>query len=360
MLSKYQSFLDQKILSPDPAQRGLAARLDKLQQEIHQWQKSERGFFFKKQRDTTPQGLYVHGGVGQGKTMLMDLFFETLDTPRKTRMHFHHFMRDIHRALHQFRKKKTKDPLLAAAEKIVPKHSVLCFDEFQVHDIADAMILERLFRRLWENNVVIVATSNIPPSELYKDGLKRDNFLPFITLLDTHINSYVMAAKQDYRLGRLQALHTVYFTPLGPESEAFLAESFTRLTSGVTVKKQKITISGRHITLDKTASGVAWTDFNHLCKKALAAADYIELARSFHSLLLADIPLLTPEDHNETLRFIHLIDALYEHHVKLICTAAAPANQLCTKGRLATRFERTVSRLEEMTSQEYLHLAHVG
>ena len=305
------------------------------------------------------QGLYLYGDVGRGKSMLMDRYFDSAAITPKRRVHFHAFMLEVHRRIHALREqyKKTKkeaDFLPRVAKAVAAEAKLLCFDEFQVKDIADAMILSRFFTLLFAEGVTVIATSNRPPEDLYKDGLKRENFLPFIDLLKQKLIIHQLAGGQDYRLKKLAGLKKTYITPLGKKADQFLADLFHALANGHAPEPQTLDVNGRDLTIARTYAHVAWCDFAELCACPLAAADYLTIAAHFDTLLLADIPLLTPERRNEATRFITLIDVLYEQKTHLICTAAAAPDALYAKGDNAFEFHRTVSRLMEMQSKEYL------
>jgi len=311
----------------------------------------------------TVKGIYIYGGVGRGKSMLMDLFYEQLALKQKRRVHFHAFMQEVHVSLYEWRKKHNedpdaKDPIEPLAQKICHKTKILCFDEFQVTDIADAMLLGRLFEAIIANGTTVIVTSNSHPDDLYKDGLQREAFLPFIEFIKQHVDIAELDAEKDYRLSHLKALSTVYFTPIGPESESFLEEAFLDLIHHAPAHKTILTVHNRTIELERTHGMVAYVSFDDLCKEALGAADYIEIASEFSTLLLSDIPKFTAEDRNEARRFTLLIDELYEHKVKLICSASTPPDQLYHKQ--TTENARTVSRLMEMQSIRYMQEAHVA
>ena len=310
------------------------------------------------------KNLYMYGDVGRGKSMLMDLFYDAVEEIPKRRVHFHAFMLDVHSRVHAWRQAhaediRRKDPVAQIARVLAADVRLLCFDEFQVTDITDAMILARLFTTLLEEEVVIVATSNRPPEDLYKDGLQRDLFLPFIDLLKTEFDVLELKSARDYRLMQLQALEKVYVSPLEAEADAFLEGTFAQLTNHAVPEPKTIALQGRALTLARTHGGVAWCTFAELCEQPLGAADYIEIAQEFHTLLLADIPVLTSEKRNEAKRFVTLVDELYEHKVKLICTAEASPEKLYVEGAGAFEFQRTVSRLMEMQSERYFGERHV-
>ena len=308
-----------------------------------------------------PLGLYLYGGVGRGKSMLMDLFFAHAPVTKKRRVHFHAFMQETHARIHAFRQANPKsgDPMPAIAKTIAAEVTLLCFDEMQVKDIADASILGRLFALLLDAGIVVVATSNRHPDDLYKGGLNRHRFLPFIEMMKQRHMLHELAAQKDYRLARLTAA-PVWFTPCGPKARAALDERFQSLTEGVAVAPAVLELKGRTLNVPRAAGGVARINFDALCVEALGAADYLALAAHFHSLVLDNIPLLQPQKKNEAVRFVTLIDALYEAKVKLIASADGLPQELYPQGDEAFEFERTVSRLMEMQSHDYLALAHIG
>ena len=341
-------------LEADAAQAAVVEKLQGLSAALAQ-EKGGRRLFRKKE---TPRGLYLHGEVGRGKSLLMDLFFDAAPVSAKRRVHFHAFMLEVHARLKTWREKHPgkNDQLSPIAEAIAEEAALLCFDEFQVSDIADAMILGRLFEKLFAAGVVVVATSNRPPDALYKNGLQRDRFLPFIVLLKKRMEIVPLAGKKDYRLASLRALQTVYFTPPGRKADRFLQESFARLTHDAKPESCALTLPGRNLTVPRMHGDVAWFTFSELCAQPLGAADYIEIAREFQTVLLADIPQMTKENRNEAKRFVTLVDVLYEHRAKLVCTAATPPAQLYPEGDGSFEFARTASRLMEMQSEEYLGL----
>ncbi|HUS24870.1 MAG TPA: cell division protein ZapE [Candidatus Binatia bacterium] len=299
------------------------------------------------------RGLYLWGGVGRGKTWLVDAFHETLPFSRKRRTHFHRFMLDVH----ERRRKHAheQDPIAGVARDLARELRVLCFDEFFVADIADAMILGRLMETLFAEGVTLVATSNIPPDRLYREGLQRDRFLPAIALLQQHCEVLHLDSPTDYRLRHLTAAE-IYHSPSDAQAEANLARWFEQLGGQGT--KGKLQVEGRAVTARRHAEGVAWFDFHELCETARSAADYIELARTHHTILLSRVPRLTPDREDAARRFITLVDEFYDRGVKLILAAEVPRERLYAGQRLTAEFQRTVSRLAEMQSQEYLAAPH--
>jgi cell division protein ZapE len=359
---QYNALVAQDIIQYEPAQitalHHLQTLLDNLNTTVKYEQKSPLHKLFRP-KPANYQSLYIYGNVGRGKSMLMDLFFEACPIRQKRRVHFHAFMLEVHAFIHQWRKQHNTDAISALAKHIRASELLLCFDEFHVSDIADAMILVRLFRRLFELGIVVVITSNCHPSELYHDGLQRDLFLPFVGLLQEKAKVVELVADQDYRLSHLHALKTTYYYPLDQHAKKFILQSYNELTNYAPMKPGSLEVLGRKVVLSAVHGNVALTSFDELCMHALGPADYLEIGNRFDVVILADIPKLTTEKCNEAKRFVTLIDALYEHKVKLICTAEVPAHELYTAGEGSFEFERTVSRLIDMQSENYLQIAHV-
>jgi len=307
------------------------------------------------------QGLYIFGEVGRGKSMLMDLFFAHAPVAKKRRIHFHELMREVHEQIHRWRKDgsaKESDPLPRLARSIASDAWLLCLDELQITDIADAMIVGRLFHCLLDDGVVVVITSNRPPRDLYKDGLQRDRFLPFIALIERRLDLLSLEAETDYRLGRKRGMQ-VYHWPSGQAADLALEMAFHRLTEGSSPMPNSFEVNGRQVRVPLAAAGVAWFSFSQLCGTALGPSDYLDLATRYHTLVLSDIPLLSPANKDEARRFVTLVDALYEHKVTLVCSAAAAPERLYPEGIGAFEFQRTVSRLMEMQSEDYVTREHV-
>jgi cell division protein ZapE len=366
---RYAALVDAGKIEPDPAQSELVRRLTALEQRLEEHRlaskSSSLGWLFGNRAKAGPplQGLYVYGEVGRGKTFLMDLFFESSGVQRKRRAHFHEFMADVHERVHVFRQESKNgegpDPIQRAAAAIAEESWLLCFDEFHVTDIADAMILGRLFTRLFELGVVMVATSNLAPGELYKDGLNRSLFLPFIALLQRQCEVVRLDARTDFRLEKLTGV-PCWYVPPDAKADAALDDAWRRLAGDDPGQPQQLRVKGHTVDVPKAAMGVARFGFSDLCAKPLAAADYLRIAHEFHTLIIDHIPVLDYDRRNEAKRFIILIDTLYDNSVKLLASAEAEPDRLylADEGYEAKEFKRTASRLTEMRSQSYLGLPH--
>ena len=362
VLRQYRERVDAGLLTNDPVQAEAAELLDDLARRLAN---PPKGGWFSKPEPV--RGLYLWGGVGRGKSMLMDLFFEDAAPKAKRRVHFHEFMAEIQDRLDTWRKMPEDDrkrspwsvkgagddPIPPVAKQVATEAQLLCFDEFQVTQIADAMILARLFDQLFSRGVTMVATSNRVPDDLYKDGINRPLFLPFIQHLKERCDIFHLASDRDYRLDRLIAA-PVWYSPLGPEADASLEEVWTRLTSGAHAQHVTLTVKGRKLEVSREAAGVAWFTFEELCARPLYSRDYLTIAANFHTIILQGIPQLGADKRNEAARFVALIDALYEAKIKLVASAAAEPETLYPEGDGAFEFERTVSRLHEMRSTDYL------
>ncbi|MEO9490276.1 MAG: cell division protein ZapE [Marinomonas sp.] len=364
ILARYDALIAGGELRADADQREAVEQLAALQTAL---EKDRKTGFFARLVGTeiqAPRGLYMWGGVGRGKSMLMDLFHETLNISAKRRVHFHAFMQEVHAALREERKKERGDPIPPVAAKLGRDLDCLAFDEMVVGNSADAMIMSRLFRALIvDEGVAVVTTSNRPPSDLYKDGLNREHFLPFIDLIEERLDVRPLNGPLDYRLDRLGDIDS-WHTPLGDAATAQVREAFFRLTDykpedAEHVPSGELDVGiGRKMHVPKLLKGVAVFSFKRLCKEARGAPDYLAIAREFHSVIIVGIPQMNKEMRNEAARFVTLIDALYEHRVKLFATAEAEPQQLYPSGDGAFEFERTVSRLMEMQSDEYMALGH--
>ena len=326
---------------------------EKLQTVISELRDSTRTGWFS--RPKPARGLYLWGGVGRGKSMLMDLFYAQAPVPAK-RVHFHEFLGDVQDKLNNARQRRdVSNPILPVAKQLASEVRLICFDEFQVTQIADAMILSGLFEELFKRGVTMVATSNRHPDELYKNGLNRQLFLPFIDLLKARCEVFELVAERDYRLERLTEAPVWY---VGPGSVAALDHTFDRLTLGAQPQSCVLTIKGRKLPVRREAAGVARFAFEELCAQPLWAEDYRSIAANFHTVLLEDIPILSRAQRNEAARFVALIDSLYEAKVKLVASAAAEPDELYVSGDGSFEFQRTISRLHEMRSTEYIALPH--
>ena len=361
LASQYSALVTDGQVKQDAAQLLAAQMLDTLLAALADWRPGGVLSKIGLRKQTTPTGLYLYGAVGRGKSMLMDMFFDLAPVAKKRRVHFHAFMQETHARIHGFRQAhpKSGDPMPEIAKALAGEVRLLCFDEFQVKDIADASILGRLFGLLLDAGIVMVATSNRHPDDLYKGGLNRQRFLPFIELMKTRLDIHELGSNTDYRLARLQA-KPVWFSPCGPAARRALDERFDSLTEGVLAAPLELDLKGRKLGVRHAAGGVARMGFDELCVEARGAADYLALAAHFHTLVLDNIPLLEPQKKNEAVRFVTLIDALYEAKVKLIASADGPPQKLYPSGDEAFEFERTVSRLMEMQSKQYLALPHTG
>jgi cell division protein ZapE len=367
LIERYEALVASGELRPDAEQASAARRLAVLQAELETRPASSNGLIgklFGKKPSQQPRGIYMWGGVGRGKSMLMDLFHETLKINEKRRIHFHAFMLEVHALLREERKKEAGDPIPPVATALARDLKVLAFDEMVVNNSADAMIMSRLFTSLIrDQGVTIVTTSNRAPSELYKDGLNREHFLPFIALIERELDVLTLNGPVDYRLERLAGMAT-WHVPLGDAATAQAREAFFRLTDyppedSAHVPSAELDVGGgRMLFVPKSLKGVAVFSFKRLCGEARGASDYLAIAQNYHSVILVGIPKLGPDQRNEAARFVTLIDALYEHKVKLIATAAAQPEDLYEKGDGRFEFDRTISRLMEMQSQDYLALGH--
>jgi cell division protein ZapE len=371
-LPAYRARLAAGELAHDSAQELAAERLQALWAKLRGYDpplKQENGgllsrFLRRKKVDEAgedrPNGLYLVGEVGRGKSMLMDVFFAAADLRRKKRIHFHRFMQDAHMRIHAWKRANpaTEDPIPPLADSIAGEAALLCFDEFQVNDIADAMILGRLFLALFERGVVVVATSNTAPDDLFKGQPGRDAFLPFIAMIKKRLDVLLMDGERDFRRMRLRGMPT-WYVPSDKRADMALDRAFAELTGNAAPRAAHLTVMGRTLVVPLAAEGVARFDFDALCGAALGAGDYLALATHYHTLVLDGIPRLSPDNFDMARRFIVLIDALYDHRVKLVASAAAMPDQLYQRGENARMFERTASRLEEMQSQDWIALPHL-
>jgi cell division protein ZapE len=351
----YEAELAKRGYRTDPAQLHAVEALDRCAAEWAEF-KEQRSNVFKKliNRPDIPRGVYMHGGVGRGKSFLMDCFFQAVPVVRKTRLHFHEFMREVHRELAEL--KGTPDPLDTLGERMAKRYRLICFDEFHVADITDAMILHRLLDALFDNGVGFVTTSNFKPDDLYPNGLHRDRILPAIALLNEKLEVISVDNGTDYRRRTMEQVR-LYHTPLGPQADAEMDEAFTRLAEAHN-EDPVLHIEHREIRARRKAGGVVWFDFRVLCGGPRSQNDYLEIATQFHTVLLSDVPRMSARNASEARRFTWLVDVLYDRRVKLILSAEVPPEALYTEGPLAHEFPRTVSRLNEMQSTEFLALEH--
>jgi cell division protein ZapE len=369
--ARYASLVAAREIERDRAQEAVIVRLARLNDRLATrrlaHKSSSLGWLFgrRERAGMDAKGLYIWGEVGRGKTMLMDLFFAACPVRRKRRAHFHAFMLDVHERLRGYRNKLKfgeiahGDPIILTADDLAEEAWVLCFDEFHITDIADAMILGRLFTRLFERNVIVVATSNVEPSDLYRDGLNRALFLPFIDLLNARMDVLRLEARTDFRLEKLIDM-PVWYVPAGDAASRALDDAWRRITGGQRARALDLTVKGHRLHVPCAALGAARFSFADLCEQPLGAVDYLRIAHDFHTLVIDRVPVLTYAQRNEAKRFIALIDSLYDAGVKLIASADAkpPDLYLGTEGYEANEFKRTASRLIEMGSTEYLSLPH--
>jgi cell division protein ZapE len=349
-IQDYHQAVARGALKADPLQENAARKLHKLARSLAGYRPFWRFLF------PTPRGLYIWGDVGRGKSMLMDLFFAAATFAPKRRIHFNAFMAETHARIHAERQRGGGDPLGPVAKMIASEARLLCFDEFQVSDVADALILGRLFERLFSLGVVIVATSNTAPERLYEGGLNRELFLPFIAILKQKLDIVELNGAVDYRLQGIAGMK-VYLTPLGRDTDAAMDAAWRDLTGGANGEAVTLTVFGRPLRVPRAKKGVARFSFGDLCVQPLAAPDYLAIARAFHTILIDHIPQMGADMRNEARRFTVLIDTLYDEGVKLICSAAVPPEELYKAGDDADAFRRTVSRLIEMQSKDYLERA---
>jgi cell division protein ZapE len=368
-LARYEALISAGAIEPDAAQRQVADAFADLEQRLWRYKPLRKqgllGRLFADKDDEPPRGLYVHGEVGRGKTMLMDLFFQESPVQHKRRAHFHEFMADVHERIYAFRQNIARgeipdgDVIALTAATIFDQAWLLCFDEFHVTDIADAMILGRLFTRLFELGTVVVATSNVAPDDLYKGGLNRALFVPFIAQISEHMEVLQLDARTDFRLEKLAGVK-MWLVPPDAAASAGLDKAWARMTGNAPCKPRDIAIKGRILHVPCSAQGVARFSFADLCEQPLAASDYLRLARDYHTIMIDRIPVMDYGERNAAKRFIALIDTLYDNGVKLMASAEADplSLYLATEGYEANEFKRTSSRLIEMGSQSYLARPH--
>jgi len=369
--SQYQALVSSGAIEPDAAQAEIADAFADLERRLAGYKPVRKqgllGRLFADKDEPPPRGLYIHGEVGRGKTMLMDLFFQTCPVAHKRRAHFHEFMAEVHERIYTYRHNIARgelgngngDVIALTANAIFDEAWLLCFDEFHVTDIADAMILGRLFAKLFELGTVVVATSNVAPEDLYKGGLNRALFLPFIAQISEHMDVMRLDARTDFRLEKLVGVK-MWLVPADRDADAALDQAWARMTGNAKCGPRDISIKGRILHVPCSADGVARFSFADLCEKPLAASDYLRLAHDYHTILVDRIPVMDYPDRNAAKRFIALIDTLYDNAVKLMASAEAdpPSLYVATEGHEANEFKRTASRLIEMSSESYLALPH--
>jgi cell division protein ZapE len=359
-IARYRALRQKGQLQPDPAQELVVEKLQTLYRALSDYRPETglRGWLTRfglteNGRAQAPMGLYLYGPVGRGKSMLMDLFFAAVPSPRKRRVHFHAFMLEVHDRIERERRAETAVPILKVTADIAREAALLCFDEFQIDDIADAMILGRLFTAIFDAGVVIVATSNLAPDRLYEHGLQRELFLPFLALLKQRLHVLELDGGRDWRLARLVG-RRVYHHPLDPAAHRALAAAFAELTDGAPGESMTLPVKGRSLLVPRAARSVAWFGFAELCERPLAAADYLAIAERFSAVIVEGIPRLDPTQRDPARRFNILIDTLYEARTLLIASAEVPPEEIYTAGDGTFEFQRTVSRLVEMQSEDYI------
>lgn len=356
---RYDELLASGRIEADTAQADAVALLDELAKALPAWEKTTNGWrakFLPGMFGTpaqAPAGTYIHGKVGRGKTMLMDLFYDTAPVDKKRRLHFHQFMAEVHDMIADARRQHDGDPLPFVAEAIADEAPLLCFDEIHITDIADAMILGRLFQGLFSEGVVVVATSNAAPRELYKNGLNRPLFIPFIEAIEQHMTVVELAARKDYRLDKLAGRRR-YFSPLDAAAHREMDRLWLELTGTARGEEVILHVKGRSLVIPQAAHGAARFTFDDLCVQPLGSLDYLSIARDFHTVFVDAVPVLGPAKRNEARRFINLIDTLYDNRISLIMSAEADADALYVSGDGSDLFQRTQSRLFEMRSDAYL------
>ncbi len=359
-ISYYNSLIKNRILEHDNSQENLVRSLDKLYLEIKYFQESQKNLIKKvfSSNNKTPLGLYIFGDVGRGKSMLMDMFCNTNGIEKIKRFHFHAFMQDTHIKIREQRNKsKAGDPISYVAKSIFSEINVLCFDEFQVNDAADAMILKRLFQKLFEMGLIIITTSNQHPDDLYKGGINRELFLPFIDLLKEKCNIFQIEGGRDFRLEKL-ITNKVYFFPINPTNKSAFHTLFEEISGNKNAGITQINLQSRVIDIEKYSNGIGLMSFDNLCNKPLGTQEYIAIAKNFKTFFISDIPIIDNQQINQIKRFINLIDVLYDNNIRVVFLASERPEKLYKEGSFLSEFKRTSSRLYEMQSESYLKKIH--
>jgi cell division protein ZapE len=360
MLEKvYKQKLQELNLEFDESQLNLIKQLEKYLTHFHDVKSknllSKLSAFFTAKNSQPHLGVYIWGEVGRGKSMIMNLFFDSIEIAGKLKIHFHEFMLSFHKKVEALRKKHVKDPILKVAQELADKYKVICLDELQINNIADAMVVGRLFEALFKHEVFVFITSNRYPDELFKDGLQRERFIPFIELIKKQLEVYNLNNFKDYRCEKIAHIKKTYLYPINKENKSTIENIILELTGHTRLLSKQVTVDeNKMLTVNNSYGNLAMFTFSELCEIPLGAIDYLALTKSFTTIILINIPKFTPDHHNEALRFITLIDCLYENKVKLICLAEASIDNLYAKGKNHFEFARTISRLKEMQSHEYL------
>lgn len=355
--TNYDRLVQGGSIRNDDAQRAVLAVLQRLTDQLagHEPRKRISRLFSRQAASSGLSGVYIWGNVGRGKSMLMELFFTAAPVEQKRRVHFHAFMQEVHAGIHTIRKGGGGDPVAMLAQKIAAETRLLCFDELQATDVADATLLFRLFSGLFEAGVIIVSTSNHPPASLYTGGIQRERFDKFVALLEKKMEVVSLSSPKDYRLTQIRSLQRTYVWPLSKDADAFISDAMSHICPGAKPKKATLTVQGRTLHYQQYDDSIGRFSFSELCETTLGPADYLAIADTLDTVILTEIPKLGTEKRNEAKRFVTLIDALYEHKVKLLCTAAVPPEKIYPEGDGAFEFQRTVSRLMEMQSAQWMN-----
>ncbi len=349
-----ETFFNENMIL-DPIQKKLSASLLELQAKINNAKKPNLASIFKRKSSSKHKGIYIYGPVGCGKSILMEAFFQGLTTQRKILVHFHEFMQNIHSQIFEIRQKHEKEsPIVIVAKNLAKTYQVICLDELEINDITDAMIVGKLFEELLARKVIIITTSNRHPDELYHDGLQRAKFLEFIDIIKQKLDLFYLNNDIDYRLSKISAKQQVFFTPNNKKNQNEIDKLFQTLCENQPSVSHIISLKGRTLTCNHTYKNIAKFTFEELCLNALGPADYIAICEQFRVIIVTDIPKLSAENNNELMRFINLIDEIYEHSILLICSMEVPFEQIYVNGRLEFQYQRTLSRLIEMQSEEYI------